>query len=538
MTSPLAAVAHSPELLGQAAGGEQLAQLEQGGVGGQGEEASRARRRRRASSEASIPASTSIRSSGQPAYFSRSAISGARVPAQVTRRTEPVEQLEVRVPDPGDVAAVGDPVVERDPEVEALARRPRAAACAGPRWRPAGFLIRRIETGVPSTSIVSTRPKAARTSASAAAAARRRPRARRRRRAPRARCRRCRGRGGGARAASSPRRAVRTVDGRAAPSRAARSRSRRGRARAARRRSSGTSSGRGGRRRRARRCRDGRSGGSAWRRRRAGARAAPGRGRRSRSRRRPRGGCCSASRPRSAISGSSALRTKRVRPARAGDQRRPLVGEGLDLAVAVELVAEEVAEHDQRRGRARAATCGSQASSTSKRPSLAALLEQRRRDAPGHVRAGPVVDRVAAVGGEDRGDHPRGRRLAVGRADDRHAAVEAGAEAGDRVRGEAQQDPAGQGRAAAAAAGPAGGADRPREPPAWLRTGPRSGARAQAPDRRGHDHAERLRQHPQRGGQVGEVLAVGVDRVGAAGAQLEVPGPEDAHLRPPRRGCP
>src|SRR6185503_5174022 len=42
-----------------------------------------------ASSERSIPGTTSIASSGQPAYFSRSAISGARVPEQTTRRTPP-----------------------------------------------------------------------------------------------------------------------------------------------------------------------------------------------------------------------------------------------------------------------------------------------------------------------------------------------------------------------------------------------------------------------------------------------------------------
>ena len=125
-----------------------------------------------------------------------------------------------------------------------------------------------------------------------------------------------------------------------------------------------------------------------------------------------------ASRPRSAISGSSALRTKRVRPAALGDRRRPLVGQRLDLAVAVELVAEEVAEHDQR---------GVELLGDPRQPGLvdleealaAALLEQRRGDSPGHVRAGPVVDRRAPVGGEHRGDHPRRRRLAVGGADDR-----------------------------------------------------------------------------------------------------------------------
>ena len=100
-----------------------------------------------------------------------------------------------------------------------------------------------------------------------------------------------------------------------------------------------------------------------------------------------------------------------------------------------------------------------------------------------------------------------------------------GAEPGDRVRREAQQHPAGQRRAAAAPAGPAGGADRPRqrelgaEKPALK---PAAGGR--------DEHAERARQHPQRGRQVGQVLAVGVDGEGPAGAQLEVRGAEDADL--------
>ena len=60
-------------------------------------------------------------------------------------------------------------------------------------------------------------------------------------------------------------------------------------------------------------------------------------------------GAPAASRPRSAIAGSSALSTKRVRPRARVDGLRPVFGQRLDLAVAVELVAEEVAEHDQRR---------------------------------------------------------------------------------------------------------------------------------------------------------------------------------------------
>ena len=157
-----------------------------------------------------------------------------------------------------------------------------------------------------------------------------------------------------------------------------------------------------------------------------------------------------------------------------GDRLRPLVGQRLHLAVAVELVAEEVAEHDQPRP---------QLLGDPRQPGLvdleqallAALLEQRRGDSPGHVRAGPVVDRPAAVGGERGGDHPGRRRLAVGGADDRRAAAQAGAEAGDRFGLEPQQHPSRQRRAAAAAAGAAGGADRPRQRPLGAEQRPAAG---------------------------------------------------------------
>ena len=55
------------------------------------------------------------------------------------------------------------------------------------------------------------------------------------------------------------------------------------------------------------------------------------------------------SRPRSAISGSSAFSTSRVGGGSGGDDRRPAVGDRLELAVAVELIAEQVAQQ-QRRG--------------------------------------------------------------------------------------------------------------------------------------------------------------------------------------------
>ncbi len=134
-----------------------------------------------------------------------------------------------------------------------------------------------------------------------------------------------------------------------------------------------------------------------------------------------------------------------------GDDLGPVVGEALELAVAVELVAEEVGEHDQ----ARVELVGD-----ARQPRLVdleqalgpALLEQRGRDSPRHVGAGAVVDRRAARGGEHARDHARGRRLPVRRADDRRALGQRGAEARDRVGREAQQEPPGERRAAAAAA--------------------------------------------------------------------------------------
>ena len=86
-----------------------------------------------------------------------------------------------------------------------------------------------------------------------------------------------------------------------------------------------------------------------------------------------------------------------MRPSRASTRRGPLVGERLQLAVAVELVAEEVAEHDQARV---------ELGGHLRQPRLvdleealgAPLLEQGRGDAPGHVRAGPVVHGPAAGG--------------------------------------------------------------------------------------------------------------------------------------------
>ena len=55
-----------------------------------------------------------MRSRGRPPYAKRSASSAARVARRDERLERGDERLEVDVPDPRDVAAVGDLVVERD----------------------------------------------------------------------------------------------------------------------------------------------------------------------------------------------------------------------------------------------------------------------------------------------------------------------------------------------------------------------------------------------------------------------------------------
>ena len=150
-----------------------------------------------------------------------------------------------------------------------------------------------------------------------------------------------------------------------------------------------------------------------------------------------------------------------MRPARLGDRPRPVVGEDLDLAVAVELVAEEVAEDDQ--GRVELGRDPRQPGLVHlEQPLAAALLEQSRRDPPGHVRAGPVVDGLRPSASSRAAIIPAVVVLPLVALTNVDAAVEPRAQAGDRVGGEPQQHPARQRRAAAAPARPAGGADRPR----------------------------------------------------------------------------
>jgi hypothetical protein len=107
-----------------------------------------------------------------------------------------------------------------------------------------------------------------------------------------------------------------------------------------------------------------------------------------------------------------------------GDGCRPVFSQDLELAVAIELIAEEVAENHHRRIEL-LCDLWEPGLVDLEETLFAALLEQRRGHAPGHVRAGPVVHRSPSVGGHRGSDHPSGRRLAVGGADDRRATGQA-----------------------------------------------------------------------------------------------------------------
>ncbi len=140
---------------------------------------------------------------------------------------------------------------------------------------------------------------------------------------------------------------------------------------------------------------------------------------------------------------------------RFGDDGCPPVGDRLELAVAVELVAKEVPQQDRPRVELicdlgdvelvdleEADVGGGDAAS--------AGLEQGRGDPAGHVRAGPVVDDVELGLLHHAGEHPRRRRLAVGRRDDHAPVVEVAGQPGDRPAVETEEDRAGDARPAAA----------------------------------------------------------------------------------------
>ena len=138
--------------------------------------------------------------------------------------------------------------------------------------------------------------------------------------------------------------------------------------------------------------------------------------------------------------------------AMSGDDFGPAIADRLELAIAIQLVAEEVRDQDHpriERGR------------DARKPELVdfedadlcafapATRQQRGRDAAGHVGAGEVVDARNPGAREDRAGQRRGRGLAVGRGDRHATAGQLAREPADRGRLESQQQPPGYGRPAA-----------------------------------------------------------------------------------------
>ena len=228
------------------------AQLQQRGVGGQRvERAAVAARHRGVERRAQVALHDDRRLHAGVLEPQRHLL-GAR--ARRTRRAAPGrEHLEVGVPDPGDVAPVGDPVVQRDPEVElAVLEHQRAQHLVGARR----VLHEQDRQLAPAHRESLHAPEGA--ARSPPARPRTSARERRPARAPRrwrpARCRRCRGRGAGRLSSIWPAGRARSRTSEPDMPWSVTRLGRHLRARAARGRSSGSGSGRGGRGRRPRRC--------------------------------------------------------------------------------------------------------------------------------------------------------------------------------------------------------------------------------------------------------------------------------------------
>ena len=142
----------------------------------------------------------------------------------------------------------------------------------------------------------------------------------------------------------------------------------------------------------------------------------------------------------------------------------PIVGQPIQLAVAVELVAEQVAEHEGVR---------SQLLHHRRDPGLVDLeqaqlepstgppraLQQGGGDSARHVGAGAVVRGVDAGLSQHARDHAGGGRLSVGRAHDHGPALEATAKLLERPGGKSQQQLPRQAGASSAPADPGEAAD-------------------------------------------------------------------------------
>ena len=125
-----------------------------------------------------------------------------------------------------------------------------------------------------------------------------------------------------------------------------------------------------------------------------------------------------------------AVHDQRRAVAQIGDGRPPALGNELELAVAVELVAKEVAEQKGPR----TDTAGDLRQGTFVHLEQAELGIARREERRGHARdeiGSRVVPREPSVA-EDLSHHRRGRRLAVRRGNERHARRQARREGVDR----------------------------------------------------------------------------------------------------------
>ena len=141
---------------------------------------------------------------------------------------------------------------------------------------------------------------------------------------------------------------------------------------------------------------------------------------------------------------------KRRPGAECSDGAAPALGDQLELAVAVELVAEEIAEAHDPRADARCDLRQRPLVDLEQPQLRAARRKQRRRDPRDQVGTGPVV-REPKSGPQGLGGHRRGRRLAVRRGDESGALRQPGGQAVDRAGVELPEQLAGDGRPAAAA---------------------------------------------------------------------------------------
>ena len=164
----------------------------------------------------------------------------------------------------------------------------------------------------------------------------------------------------------------------------------------------------------------------------------------------------------SARSGSSAFTTVQAAGSSVGDGGTPALRDVLELAVAVELVAEKVPETDGLRPDA-AGDVRKRALVDLEEPEVGAVGgEKGRRHSRDEIGSRAVVRELHAVS-DDLRDHRGGRRLPVGRRDDGRSEREAAGELADGAGVHRGEDLPGNRRAAASAGEPRKSSCRPRE---------------------------------------------------------------------------